>query len=107
MTRVGLSAEGLKGLMQTPSNREEAVRPQFEAVGFTLEHYFFAPGSGEAIAIIEGPDDASALDPLFIAIGAGGATVSGSSSFERIVTAAEFEDAARAAAQVAYRPPAE
>ena len=93
--------------MENPSDREEALKPLFEAAGFKLDHYFFAPGSGEVIAIIKGPDDQSSLDALLIAIGAGGATVPGTARFERIIKAPEFAEAARAAAQVSYTPPSE
>ena len=107
MTRIALSAEGLRGVMEDPSDREAALKPLFEAAGFKLDHYFVAPGSGEVIAIIKGPDDVSKLDALFIAVGAGGATVPGTGRFERIIKAPEFSEAARSAAQLSYRPPAE
>jgi uncharacterized protein with GYD domain len=105
MTRVALSAEGLRGFMADPSDREEALRPLFEAAGFKLDHYFFAPGSGEVILIIKGPDDVSTLDPVLIAVGAGGATTPGTARFERIIKAPEFSEAVRSAAQLSYRSP--
>ena len=83
------------------------LRPLIEAAGFKLDHYFFASGSGEVIVIIKGPDDVSKLDPLFIAIGAGGATTPGTARFERIIKSAEFGEAAQSAAQLSYRPPSE
>ena len=107
LTRIALSAEGLRGLMLDPSDREEVLRPLIEAAGFKLDHYFFASGSGEVIVIIKGPDDVSKLDPLFIAIGAGGATTPGTARFERIIKSAEFGEAAQSAAQLSYRPPSE
>jgi uncharacterized protein with GYD domain len=107
MTRTALSAEALRGFIENPADREEALKPLFEAAGFKLDHYFFAPGSGEVITIIKGPDDVSSLDALFIAIGAGGATVPGTARFERIIKSPEFTDATRAAAQISYTPPSD
>lgn len=107
MTRTALSADALRGLMADPSDREEALRPLIEAAGFKLDHYFVAPGSGEVILIIKGPDDVSKLDAVFIAVGAAGSTTPGTGKFERIIKSAEFSEAATAAAQLSYRAPAD
>jgi uncharacterized protein with GYD domain len=94
--------QGVSGLLQTPEDRTEAIRPIFEAVGGSLEQFYFSLAENTAFLIVDAPDQAS-LDAVMLAIFAGGALAS--YRVTPIISASEAVDLFKRAASVAYRPP--
>ena len=74
-----------------------------EALGGTLEEYYFAVGQNTVYTLGDIPDEVS-LEALVMAVLAGGAVTSFKST--PLLTAAEAVEAMQKAADVLYKPPA-
>jgi uncharacterized protein with GYD domain len=98
---VSVVPQAFATLITNPQDRAQANRPLFEAVGGTLEAYYFAVGQSLFYLVAEIPDEAS-VGALTMAILAGGAVASVKST--AILTAAEAVEAMRKAATLGYRP---
>jgi uncharacterized protein with GYD domain len=60
MVQASYTAESLKGVLDKGgSSRPEAIRPMVEALGGTLEAFYFAFGDADAYVIIDMPDNVS------------------------------------------------
>jgi uncharacterized protein with GYD domain len=102
LLQVDLKPEAYATMMQNPQDRAEAVRPIFEAVGGSLEEYYFAVGENTVYVVCEVPDPAS-QEALTMAVLAGGAITSIKTT--GILTAQEAMDVMKKAGDVVYRPP--
>lgn len=94
--------QAVAALLQNPEDRAEAIRPIFEAVGGSLEQFYFSFAENIAFLIVDVPDQAS-LGAIMWAIFAGGGLAS--IRVTPIMTASEAVDVFKRAASVAYRPP--
>ena len=96
------TVEGLKGLRrQGGSSRREAVAKAAQSVGGRLEHFYFAFGEHDAIAVADLPDNESAAALSLAVSEAGGANV------RTVVLLTPEEVDAAAKHSVEYRPPME
>ena len=102
LIQVTMKPEAYATMMQNPEDRGEAVRPIFEAVGGSLEEYYFSVGENAVYVLAEVPDPAS-VEALTMAVLAGGAITSIKAT--GILTAQEAIDVMKKAGDVAYRPP--
>lgn len=102
LLQISVKPEAYATMMQNPQDRGEAVRPVFEAVGGSLEEYYFAVGENTVYVICEVPDFDS-LMALNMAVLAGGAITSAKSA--GLLTAKEAVDVMKKAGDVVYRPP--
>lgn len=89
-------------MMQNPQDRGEAVRPVFEAVGGSLEEYYFAVGENTVYLLFELPDLAN-LEAITMAVLAGRAITSIKAT--GILTAQETIDVMKKAGEVVYKSP--
>ena len=96
------SVPGYGAVIKNPQDRAEATRPMFEALGGTLEVYYFAVGENTVYLIGELPDEVS-LEALLMVVMAGGAVTD--QRAVPILTAAEAVAAMEKAAEASYRPP--
>jgi len=100
--QVGIKPEAYATMMQNPQDRGEAVRPVFEAVGGSLEEYYFAAGENTVYLIGELPDLAN-LGAITMVVLAGGAITSVKAT--GILTAQETIEVMKKAGDLVYRPP--
>lgn len=103
-TSVNVTQRYVSALIAEPQDREQRLRPMFEAEGATLLTLYFSPDEAKLIVLWEAPDPAS-LDALFLAVMAGGVTEIATSHTMRILTGAELADVAGLAGQTNYAPP--
>ena len=103
LLQVGIKSETYALMMQNPQDRGKAVRPVFEAVGGSLEEYYFAVGENTVYLVCELPDLAG-LEAITMAVLAGGAIESIKAT--GILTAQETVDVMKKAGDVVYKPPA-
>ena len=90
--------------MLNPQDRGEAARSLLEAVGGSLEEYYFAIGENTVYVICEVPDFDS-LVAMNMAVLAGGAITSIKTT--GLLTAKEAVDVMNKAGDVVYRLPSE
>ena len=102
LLQVCVKSEAYAPMMQNPQDRGEAARPVFEAVGGSLEEYYFAVGENSVYILCEVPDPAN-MEAITMAVLAGGAITSIKAT--AILTAKEAIDVMKKAADVVYRPP--
>ena len=96
------TVEGIKGLRrQGGSGRREAVARAAQSVGGRLEHFYFAFGDHDAIAVADLPNNESAAAFALAVSEAGGASV------RTVVLLTPEEVDAAAKHSVEYRPPTE
>jgi uncharacterized protein with GYD domain len=101
MVNVSYTAEGAKGLLARGGTaRVEASRAAIESVGGTLETFYFAFGSDDAIVIADVPDNAAAV-ALALTVAATGSITS---RMTVLLTPEEID--AGVARPVSFRPPA-
>ena len=100
---IGLNPRAFGTMIKNPQDRLQATRPMVEALGGTLEEYYFAVGQNTVYTLGYLPDELS-LEALVMAVLAGGAVTSFKST--PLMTAAEAVEAMKKAADVLYRPPA-
>lgn len=99
------STEAIKAMVNNPQDREAPGRALVESVGGKLHSLFFAFGSDDIVAIIEGPDDKTAA-ACSMALGASGAFSGGATT--KLMTTSEAMEAMGIAKKAAsgYKPPA-
>lgn len=99
------TAASAKGMIDNPSNREQAARSIMEAAGGKLLSFYLTTGETDWMAITEFDDGADLL-PALLVIGASGAV--SNIKTVRAYTGAEFKAAQEKAAKIAssYKPPA-
>jgi uncharacterized protein with GYD domain len=99
------SATAAKGMIDNPSDREEAARAIMEAAGGKLSSFYITTGETDWMAIVEFADGAD-LIPAVLVVGASGAV--SNVKTVRAYTGAEFKAAQQKAGKIAssYRPPA-
>lgn len=102
--QMSYSAEAVKALVASPSDREAAASKLITGLGGKLHHMFFAFGHHDVICLIEGPDD------TFMAAGAMAVAASGtasSSSTVKLMTAKDAMKAMKLAGKAigSYKPP--
>ena len=66
-TSVNVTQQYVSALIAEPQDREQRLRPMFEAEGATLLTLYFSPDEAKLIVLWEAPDPAS-LDALFLAV---------------------------------------
>lgn len=97
------TAAAFKAMVETPQDREAAVRPLIEGLGGKLHHLFFCFGEDDVIALIEAPDD-EAMAAGALAVAASG-TLSGGSSVKLMTAKEAMKAMERAkAATSTFRP---
>jgi hypothetical protein len=103
LLRGKYSAEAFKGMLAKPEDRTAAVRAFYEAAGVKLLHAWYAPSTGEFIAITEGT--LAQGMPLGIVSMATGTVTEGTSL--ELVTLEQLAEGMKAAGQLAakFRPP--
>jgi uncharacterized protein with GYD domain len=101
MVNVSYTAEGAKGLLaRGGTERVEASRAAIESVGGTLETFYFAFGSDDAIVIADVPDNAAAA-ALALTVAATGSI---QSRMTVLLTPEEIDEGV--ARPVSFTPPA-
>jgi uncharacterized protein with GYD domain len=98
------SATAAKGLIDNPSDREEAARALMEAAGGKLLSFYVTTGETDWMTIVEFADGAD-LIPVFLVGGASGAL--SNITTRRAYTSAEFKAAQEKAGKIAssYKSP--
>lgn len=76
MFTASYTNESIKAMVGNPQDRGEAVKPLMAALGVTLHDLYFVLGKDDIIAIMEAPDDETAVAGSMV-IGASGAFSSG------------------------------
>jgi uncharacterized protein with GYD domain len=100
LLEVSYTAEGARGVMKDGgSKRREAARAAIQAVGGTIESFYYAFGDHDVLVIVDMPDAAS-MAAASLALSASGA-VTGRTTV--LITAEEIDAAAKK--PVAYTPP--
>ena len=102
LTRFSYTPDTWARLIANPEDRRVAATRYIEAVGGTLQGFWYALGEHDAYALYEAPDNV-AMAANSLAICAGGAL----RSLETIVllTVEETITALEKAASISYRPP--
>lgn len=102
LTRFSYTPATWAKLVANPEDRRVAATQYIEAVGGTLQGFWYAFGEHDAYALYEAPDNV-AMAANSLAITAGGAL----SSMETIalLTVEETLAALQQAASITYRPP--
>lgn len=103
MYAISYTTEGIQGLMQDGgSARQAAAEAVADALGATIEGFWFAYGDADAYVVLDAPDGAAAAGSILT--GASGAV---SVTTIPLITAAEMDDMAAKAREAAasYRPP--
>jgi len=102
MVQAAYSQDATAKLVKHPQNRAEAIKPVIEKLGGSLKHVWFALGEWDVIAIIEMPDNGSAV-AFSIAAGAAG----GVKAFKTtpLMSVEEGIGAMKKAGECGYQPP--
>ena len=97
------TADGIKGLVSQPSDREAAIRPLVESAGGKLVSFLVTTGDTDISMVVETEDSQGLMAALMVA-GASG-TVSNLKTVQAF-TSAEFQAAQTRAAAIAasYKP---
>jgi uncharacterized protein with GYD domain len=102
MFEASYTVEGVRGLRrQGGSGRREAVARAVQSAGGRLEHFYFAFGDHDAIAVADLPDNESAAAVALAVSEAGGASV------RTLVLLTPEEIDAATKRSVEYSPPME
>jgi uncharacterized protein with GYD domain len=100
LVKASYTTEGAKGVQSAGgTSRRDAVAKMTEALGGTLESFYFAFGDTDAYVIVDLPDNQSAAAVSIAVNAAGGAT----SEVVVLLTPEEIDAAANVS--VDYRPP--
>jgi uncharacterized protein with GYD domain len=102
MVQATYSEKGTARLVANPQNRAEAIKPVIENLGGTLLHVWHSFGEYDAIAIIDMPDNASAVAFSIAAEAAGGVRAFKTTP---LMTVEEGISAMKKAKEAGYRPP--
>jgi uncharacterized protein with GYD domain len=99
------SASAARGMIDNPSDREEAARAIMEAAGGKLHSFYVTTGETDWMAFAEFADGAD-LIPALLVVGASGAA--SNIKTVRAYTSAEFKAAQQKAGKIAssYKSPA-
>ena len=104
ITYASYSQSGIKGLVEKPSDRAEAISALLERAGIKMVALYMTTGSNDIVLVSEASDGSDAV-ALGMAVSASGSL----SKLEtvRAWTSAEFKGIAEKAAGLsgAYRPP--
>ena len=104
ITYASYSQSGVKGLVEKPSDRAEAISGLLDKAGMKMVALYMTTGSNDIVLVSEAPDGTDAV-ALGMAVSASGSL----SKLEtvRAWTSAEFKGIAEKAAGLAgaYRPP--
>jgi len=98
------NTEAAKGILSSPEDRTEAVRPILESLGGKLCHFYIAYNEDVVYLIVKLPNEES-LAALLMAIKAGG-TIN-SISATPVMTATDAVKVFKKARSIKYRPPGE
>ena len=96
------TTEAIKGLLNKPVNRSEAIRKAVEELGGKVEGAWFSFGDCDVVLIVQMPDNAS-VAALSLAVAAGGAIQGGKTT--PLMTMDEGLTAMKKAATSTYRSP--
>jgi uncharacterized protein with GYD domain len=104
ITYASYSNAGIKGIVDKPIDRSEAIRPVIEKLGGKLVAAYMTTGTNDVVLVTELPDGSDA-----VAVGMAASASGAVSKIEtvRAWTPGEFKGIAEKAAQVAkvYTPP--
>ena len=97
-----LSSQAFAGILENPEDRNEVLRPIFEAAGCKLGHFYVSGIENRSYLIVESPD----LNSVFT-VGAtfmaGGTALS--LKYTPLLTVPEAVDLCKKAASLGFRPP--
>ena len=98
------TATSAKGMIDNPSNREQAARGIMEAAGGKLHSFYVTTGETDWMAITEFNDGADLIPALLVVSASGGVS---NVKTVRAYTGAEFKAAQEKAGTIAssYKPP--
>ena len=100
LLRASYTSDGVKGLLKEGgSSRREAASKAIEALGGSVEAFYFAFGDDDAFVILDAPDHTT-VAAICLAVGATGAVTTNTTA---LMTPEEVDDATRKT--VDYRPP--
>jgi len=102
MVQAAYTPDAWGGLVKSPQDRAEALRPAIERLGGKLVSFYMSFGEYDALVIAEMPDNVSAAG-VSIAAAAGGAVKAIKTT--PLMTVQESMEAMRKAGQAGYRPP--
>ena len=102
MVQAAYTRDAWGGLVKSPQDRAEALRPAIERLGGKLVSFYMSFGEYDALVIAEMPDNVSAAG-VSIAAAAGGAVKAIKTT--PLMTVQESMEAMRKAGQAGYRPP--
>ena len=102
LVQAAYTSEAWKGLIASPENRLEAIRPVIEGLGGALESFYLAFGEYDIVGIVEFPDNVSEA-AFSIAAAAGGALKSFRTT--PLMSIEDGLEALRRASGAGYRPP--
>ena len=97
-----LTSDAWGDLVKNPQDRREALKPLMDAIGGSIEHYFFALGENDIYILYQAPDN-KAVASAMMAVLTGGAIKSGKTI--SLITMEDALDAMRTAGDLTYRPP--
>ena len=99
-----MSEHTIRGLIENPEDRFQAVSDLMAEAGATLKEYYFTTGDTDWMMIIEADSPDAAVAAAMVAGGSGAAT---GMSTRQAWTSAEFKAVAAKAGQIAdkYREP--
>ncbi len=90
MFQARYAPAAIKAMVESPQDREAPARALLEGLGCKLHQLFFCLGSEDIVAIIEGPDDKTAVAGSMI-LGASGAFSGG--EMTKLLTPADAVEA--------------
>ena len=100
LIKASYTVEGTKGLLREGGMaRQSAVEHMVEGLGGTVEAFYFGYGEADVFAIVDMPDETSAIAVSLIVNASGGVILATSP----LLTAAQVDAACKRS--VDYRPP--
>src|SRR5262245_54717594 len=99
--QAAYTAESLAAQMKNPADRLETVSKQIQSTGVEFVTGGFSFGQYDLAIVMDAPDD-TAMASVAIAIAAGGAIRSSTTS--RLLSGSEYVDALKKASKVGYKP---
>jgi uncharacterized protein with GYD domain len=102
LIQAAYSSEAMKGLVENPEDRREALRDALQPLGAKLIGFWHSFGEFDIAALVEAPDNATLMAANLASASAG---VTTNRLITPLVTAPEAERAMRRAADSRFRPP--
>jgi uncharacterized protein with GYD domain len=99
--QAAYTAESLAAQMKNPADRLETVSKQIQSTGVEFVAGGFSFGQYDLAIVMDAPDE-TAMAAVAIAIAAGGAIRSSTTS--RLLSGSEYVDALKKASKVGYKP---